>query len=102
MAKNPSQKEETAKQSHFNERNRPKDNADLFKQMMEFSAYGALAQMFIVQAVADFAEQVAKSDPEKYEKGLFVNPYSWVGVAKEIKEKMDEYYGWPTKKDKEG
>jgi hypothetical protein len=68
-----------------------KDNVDLVKDMMEHSQFGALAQAFIIDALTKQSNAVAKADPASINGGL-VNPEAWVGVAKEIKAKMDAFY----------
>lgn len=70
-------------------------NVQFMKKMMEHSEFGALAQAFIIDAVTKQAEAVAAADPGEISKGMggFISSEAWVGVAKEIKQKMDEFYG---------
>ncbi len=65
-----------------------KTNIEKVKDMMQFSEYGALAQMFVMDALHKQAKIVAESKLEDYPENCFVNPESWIGVAKEIQEKL--------------
>lgn len=62
---------------------------------MEYSAYGALAQMFIVDSITQRANAVAGTDlkelADKWGDNL-IRPQAWHGVAKEIKQKFDRFY----------
>lgn len=68
-----------------------KTNVQLVKTMMEFSSYGPLAQVFIMQAISEYAKSVASSTPEKLETPL-VSGAAWHGVAVEIKNQIDDHY----------
>jgi hypothetical protein len=70
-----------------------KTNEDILRDIMNFSRYGALAQLFVIDALTKFANTVAASKPEDYPDNGIVQPEAWIGVAKEIKEKLDEFYG---------
>ncbi len=67
-------------------------NIKIVTEIMTYSKYGALSQMFVIDAISKLAEAVSKSDPRDYESSC-VQGESWVGVAKEIKKKLDTYYG---------
>lgn len=73
-----------------------KTNVQFLKQIMEESNYGVLAQAFVMEAVAKYADVVSESTPTDYE-GVknFINPDAWIGVGKEIKQKMDARYNKP-------
>jgi hypothetical protein len=72
---------------------KPLTNVQKLREIMEFSNYGALAQMFIIDAIYKVADTVSKTDPNNYdrEKWCFISPEDWVGVANEIKQKLDEH-----------
>ena len=77
---------------------RPTNNTELVASMMEFSRHGALAQMFIVNAIQQHADQVSKATPDQVGDAggrgmLAISPESWIGVAQEIKAKMEAFYG---------
>jgi hypothetical protein len=63
-------------------------NVELVTNIMEFSKYGALSQLFVMDALQKLANAVAKSKPEDYGANPFVHPQAWIGVAKEIAEKL--------------
>ena len=72
-------------------------NEELVKKMMNFSQFGALSQVFIMQSIENYCdlvisekEELLKEEKENIEKGeiAFVSLSSWVGVAEEIKEKI--------------
>ena len=63
-------------------------NIQFVKNLMEQSNYGPLAQLFVIDAIAKFADKVATADPKDAESAL-VSGEAWIGVAKEIKSKID-------------
>jgi hypothetical protein len=65
-----------------------KTNTAAVRDMMEYSNFGALAQLFIIDAISKHAEAVSKATPESVDTGLIAGA-AWVGVAKEIRAKMD-------------
>lgn len=73
-----------------------KTNIEIVVDLMKFSEYGAMSQLFIIDAITKHTNMVAELDPEQLEKSgkwELVNPKAWVGVAKEIKRRMEEAYG---------
>jgi hypothetical protein len=69
-------------------------NIQKIKEIMEFSNYGALSQVFVMEALYREADRISKTDPSQYDKGkwCFIDPEAWVGVAKEIKDKIDNHF----------
>jgi hypothetical protein len=59
---------------------------------MEFSDYGPIVQVFIMDAIRKQAEGVAAIDPNTVDKSkwTFISFEAWQGVAREIKRKLDE------------
>ena len=80
--------------SHAEDRHRP-TNVEVITELMEFSRYGALAQMFIMDALSKQARAVANAPAEAFEgEGWeFVNGEAWQGVAREIADKLDAHLG---------
>ncbi|MGJ4953102.1 hypothetical protein [Bradyrhizobium sp. HKCCYLS20291] len=71
-------------------RKRPRpDNITFVKDLMNHSRYGAMAQIFVMDALSKMAEAIAKADQVEMDTPM-VNGHAWVGVAKEIKQKFDE------------
>lgn len=66
-----------------------KTNVQIVKDIMENSRYGALAQVFVMDALHKFSDAVAESELKDYPPGSFVAPEAWIGVAKEIKNKLE-------------
>lgn len=67
-----------------------KTNEQLIKDIINYSKFGPMAQLFIMEAIGRYANSVSESKPSDYPKSCIVNPEMWIGVAKEIKEKMDK------------
>lgn len=72
-------------------------NVEAITEIMEFSRYGALAQMFVMDALSKQARAVADAPPESFtgeawEKGLISGP-AWQAVAREIADKLDKHLG---------
>jgi hypothetical protein len=70
-------------------KNQPETNVDFVTRIMEFSNYGPLAQLFILEAIRNWSDVVAKADPAKIDTPM-INGHAWVGVAKEIKAKLED------------
>lgn len=68
-------------------------NVEWIKGIMEFSHSGALAQAFVVEAVARYAKQVMLSKPEEFGNASIVSPEAWIEVGREINQKMEAKYG---------
>lgn len=71
-------------------------NDKLVDNMMNFSKFGALSQMFVMAALNHYADHVIEEGP-KMKKDVditgrvsLINLDSWIGVAKEIKQKLDD------------
>ena len=67
---------------------KPQTNVEFVTNMMEFSRFGALAQVFIIQAIDQYSKRVAEADPATIDGG-FISGQAWVGVAKEIQQKLE-------------
>lgn len=73
-------------------------NEEKVVKIMNFSKYGALSQVFVMQALEHFCDLVIEQESELIKeqekcetegKISMINLKSWVGVAKEIKEKIN-------------
>jgi hypothetical protein len=71
---------------------KPVTNVDVLVELMEYSKFGPLAQMFIIDTVARQARAVADADPATvaWDAGL-VSFEAWQGVAREIADKLDAH-----------
>ena len=63
---------------------RPMTNIEKVQHIMSYSRYGALAQLFVMDALEKWTEIVSKASPEQVGNG-FVHPEAWIGVAREIR-----------------
>lgn len=71
---------------------KPVTNVDVLVELMEYSKFGPLAQMFIIDTVARQARAVADANPATvtWDGGL-VSFEAWQGVAREIADKLDAH-----------
>lgn len=61
--------------------------------LMNFSKYGALSQLFVIQAIGQYAEAVAKSPaPEPDVSIPLINPIAWHGCAQDILARWNAKY----------
>ena len=64
-------------------------NLQLVEQLMMYSAYGSLVQIFVIEAIRNYAERVASTPmPENTEDPI--NPRHWWAIANEIQTKLAE------------
>lgn len=70
-------------------------NVDVITELMEFSRFGPMAQLFVMDALSKQARAVADAPPEAFEgEGWeMVNGKAWQGVAREIADKLDKHLG---------
>jgi len=75
--------------SSYSSSNNP-TNIEKITGIMEYSKFGALAQMFVMDAVSKFANLVANTPIEELEsmRNGLISPEGWRGVAVEIAEKL--------------
>jgi len=69
-------------------------NVEFVTELMEFSRYGAMAQLFVLQALDMYSHAVANAPSESHsDSGGFINLEVWQDVAKEIAHKIDQRNG---------
>jgi len=66
---------------------RPMTNVEKVEHIMTFSNYGALAQLFVIDALHKWSDIVSKASPGDVGNG-FVSGEAWIAVAKEIRDKL--------------
>jgi hypothetical protein len=67
------------------------NNVEFVIDMMKFSRYGAMAQLFVLQALDQYSHAVANAPPESFAGSEhLINARTWQGVAKEIAQKMEQ------------
>lgn len=67
-------------------------NIEFVNGIMAFSRYGALAQVFVIDALMKHSATIAVADPSICD-GTLICGASWIGVAREIKAKLERQYG---------
>jgi hypothetical protein len=72
----------------------PTNNTELLVSLMEFSPYGAMCQMFIIDALQKHAEAAAQADPAEITRKCngMLNGDAWVATAKDIRDRMAAFY----------
>ncbi len=70
-------------------------NVQAVSQIMNFSYFGALAQLFVIDALTKHADAISaltheELQSDKWDNG-FVSAEAWQGVAREIKAKLDAH-----------
>lgn len=74
---------------------KPKTNIDFMCDLMDFSHFGPLAQMFVIDALSKWSEKIANTPIEELRGAFEGNPLigaeAWQGVARGIKEKLDAH-----------
>ena len=68
-------------------------NQEFVEELMTISPYGVLSELFILEAVRKYSEQVAAADPKIFESALghFIHGPAWQGVAKDILTKIEAH-----------
>ena len=74
-------------------------NIDLVVDLMNYSKFGALSQVFIMEAITRYAEQMAQATPEQLtpkapedgQEGISMGfpAQAWIGVAKDIQARLE-------------
>ena len=75
----------------------PQSNEEIVLNLLRFSPYGALSQIFIMEAIREYANNVSAIDPATITGTAFINPEAWVGVAKDVKQRLEEFQKQPCK-----
>lgn len=75
---------------------KPKTNIEFVRELMDFSRFGPLAQMFVIDALSKWSDKIANTPIEELRSAFEGNPLidaeAWHGVAREIKEKLDAHF----------
>lgn len=69
-----------------------KTNLDLVKNLMEVSPQGALSQMFVVEAISRYCDEVIAYEIKEEDERHIINPHAWKACAEDIKKRMKEFY----------
>lgn len=68
-----------------------KCNEDLVVDLMNYSPFGPLGQVFVVEAIRKYAEALVKN-PLPDSPGAMFNPSVWNAIAIDVKGRMDAFY----------
>jgi hypothetical protein len=71
---------------------KPETNLEFVARIMEFSNYGPLAQLFVIDALDKWSQKVSEADPADIESAM-ISGHAWVGVAREIQAKFAKRLG---------
>ena len=67
-------------------------NEEFISSLMSFSQYGAMTQVFVIEAVRYYAEQVSNTPVPEDDPRAIISPVLWHRIAVDIKKAMDENY----------
>lgn len=70
---------------------RRRTNTEFIADVMDYSRFGPMAQLFVLEAVRRYAEQCAKAPASALESGL-INGELWKAVAKDILRQCEEHF----------
>ena len=82
-----------------------KTNTELVTDLMDFSRFGAISQLFVIEALTRYSSEVLenqdqvreafapKESPDHKFLSLSINPDAWIGVAGEVKQALEDNYG---------
>lgn len=70
---------------------RPQCNEHLVRDLMNYSPFGAISQMIVMQAISQYVEEVKDADPREFH-NAFMHGAAWVGAAKDIHERIEAFY----------
>jgi hypothetical protein len=63
-------------------------NTQFVEKIMDFSPYGALSHMFIMEAIDRYSKACAE---QRLEEGGFINPDAWQALAVWIQKELKEH-----------
>lgn len=65
-------------------------NEELLEQIMKYSSYGGLSQVFVMAAIELYAKHVLSQTEEQHNKAMgFICHKSYQGVAQEVLDALD-------------
>ena len=63
------------------------------RNLMQFSPYGALAEVFVIEAIRHYAGMIASTPKPEEKEHAIVNPRAWHDIAEDITNKINERQG---------
>lgn len=67
-------------------------NEDLVHDLLNYSPYGALGQMFVMECIRKHAEKVAHCKMPPSEPDAMFSNETWQAVAKNVHERCEAFY----------
>lgn len=77
---------------HINLTDKPSTNTELVVNLMEFSRFGVVSQMFVVDAITQHAARVAAAKPEDMRTNGFVSNAIWIDTARDVRDRINAFY----------
>lgn len=65
-------------------------NQEFLIDLMKFSRFGPMAEVFIMEAVRIQAKAVAALEPDTMDQRSMVSPHLWVEIARDIAARIEE------------
>ena len=74
------------------------NNEEFVADLMSFSPYGALGQVFIIECITKWSALMAEQDDEACDRVTkksngFVDGFTWREIAKDVQARCNEQYG---------
>jgi hypothetical protein len=76
----------------FHSPNLPQSNTEFVVDIMNYSECGGMIQMFVIEALRYYSEQVANGVMPKSDPNAFINPRDWWHCAREVQKKIRAKY----------
>lgn len=67
-------------------------NQEFLKWIMNFSAHGTLAEVFVVEAIRYYSEKIANQPKPQDDGNSFISPVAWHELGEEINAKLKMKY----------
>lgn len=68
-------------------------NEDFVRSLMNYSPYGALCQVFVLEALDNYATRILNTPNYTDNDTGFISKKAWFGIAQDIKDKITTFYG---------
>lgn len=68
-------------------------NVEFVTRIMEFAPTGAMAQMFVIEAMGRYAKEISKADLSAWSENSIIHPAAWKHTADFILEELEQKYG---------
>ncbi len=70
-----------------------KSNEDLVLDLINFSKFGAMGQVFVMEAIQSYAKSVVDKGKPVDEPGAMFSAELWYDIASDVKARCDAFYG---------